>query len=73
MLMLMQNVMLFQKSWEMLKHLKNNNKPRFVMTLSKSSMIIDENDNADKDICVLISQYWVLNLILLLCRMSPYP
>ncbi|XP_050902793.1 uncharacterized protein LOC127115250 [Lathyrus oleraceus] len=35
---------------------ENTNKPRFATTLSKSSMIVAERDNVDKDICVLISQ-----------------
>ncbi|KAI5408008.1 hypothetical protein KIW84_054024 [Lathyrus oleraceus] len=35
---------------------ENTNKPRYVTTLSKSSMIVAERDNVDKNIRVLISQ-----------------
>lgn len=35
---------------------ENTNKPRYVTTLSKSSMIVAERDNVDKNICVLIYQ-----------------
>ncbi|KAI5415325.1 hypothetical protein KIW84_040682 [Lathyrus oleraceus] len=35
---------------------ENTNKPRSVMTLSKSSVIVAKRDNLDKDICVLICQ-----------------
>ncbi|KAI5418811.1 hypothetical protein KIW84_043151 [Lathyrus oleraceus] len=35
---------------------ENTNKPRFVTTVSKSSMIVADRDDIDKNICVLISQ-----------------
>lgn len=35
---------------------ENTNKPRSTTTLSKSSMIVVDRDDVDKNICVLISQ-----------------
>lgn len=35
---------------------ETNNKPRFVTTLSKSSRIVADRDDVNKNICVLISQ-----------------
>lgn len=35
---------------------ENTSKPIFVTTLSKSSMIVADKDEVDKNICVLVSQ-----------------